>query len=223
MLLKFIWLASLIPLTDSFLASAFSSVSQAGKTSNCADWSEYGPCFSTSDRTFWHRLPRQCYQNRYMSHESNSCSREAVTPIFKHSIGLPTKRKIFQLITGIGNPIVQKVMDYAEMFNKSANACGMCNVQVSCSPRCDYTPGYTTAVDFLGALVPQNIRDQVWSLKPLNCISIEQKCYCCCAPYYPNPCDAQCTLRPCSRRQAFSSTQIKILRRKWLAKLEEED
>ena len=53
--------------------------------------------------------------------------------------------------------------------------------------------------------------------------SIDSKCYCCCAPYTPNPCDAKCTLKPCSRRHAFSSTQIKILRRKWLAKMEERE
>ncbi|VDP51919.1 unnamed protein product [Heligmosomoides polygyrus] len=61
------------------------------------------------------------------------------------------------------------------------------------------------------------------SLKDSHHFSIERKCYCCCAPYLVNPCDAKCTLRPCSRRQSFSSTQVKILRRKWLAMVQGED
>ena len=108
----------------------------------------------------------------------------------------------------------------AQAFDEAS---GMCNV---------WPPRYSSAVEFLGPLVPQNIRDQVWALKPLNCIrcplsitlknqefSINNRCFCCCAPYKPNPCDAQCTMKPCSRRHAFSSAQIRILRRKWLAKM----
>jgi len=199
-----------------------------GRTSNCRTWGLWSKCFSTEKARFrqFFDVPAECSYSAYGNYLTTtagplleqvyeyfqlinmsahacgqcsfqiSCSRNCYVPTLESDVSFTGNRY------GITSRLCQFdqtspcVVNPSEAYNPQT---GVCQV---------WPP--LRRGDIFPNTVPQDLKQMLYSMQTTNCISVSGKCYCCCAPYKPDPCTAKCTLYPCSPNLVFDANNLPV-------------